>query len=1075
MTVGIYEDFARQKWGLYANGMLVTNALGFVNTTITNFTGFNVYNGDNTSYVDNVSVTELGSVTVNPGNLNCHVMQGVAASNLTFVIAAQTSVWSFVNTTSDAWLAVSPAAGIADSAVSGGTTCTVACAAMPNGSYTGTVTVCATNSDGVEQTRTVTVTLDVMELQVAPTNLAMTNGIMQGYAIPSQTCAVWNAGGGAFNYSARPLGDMTNWLSVTVPDPLVGSNTFTVQYASGLAPGDYTGTIEVASSDGGGATGAVRVAAQVVSAPLIELSTQVLTQSVDKGSYLVNQPFTIRNGSGAPVVPMAYTLTKSNGFPALIHSLSIGGGVSTGQANSVTVNYLDVSGLDAGVYTAWVNVVAWDPGNGAYVPTGTVHVSTTLVVKVTVVALDAPWGVTASDGTYTDKVTVHWNTVPGAANYGVYRSLTFDWTQAEPIGTASVTNFNDQTGLAGTRYYYWVSSISSYGGEGPLSTNRETGYRALSAPGGIFATDGAYTNKVRVTWPLVDGATGYRLYRGFEGATTLTSIYFTAGGVYEDMNTAPGVRYEYRVGATNGMFGSSNSVADIGYAFGVPENLIASKGAYVGKVRVTWDAVESASSYHVWRGTHAILPPGGGAVELATVVSNAYDDTSVAAGVTYYYWVRAVSLLAGTGGWSGTASGYGAQAGVDLYVSDLVVLPVQIGVGSSPAVTSFRMGNAGGTNMTGTNGTVRMEFFASTSQVFGAAGEISITNFTGQVTLGVGQEIVMTVPGTRLVMPGTDGDYYIFVRVTPTPPSLLVETDPDNNVARRNGSVRVRSSGGLNYHAFNDYDGDGMSDLGVYRGMEWKIRSVDGHVLVNGASFGGAGRPVLGDFDGDGLSDPMVFDSASGLWQIMRSKYGYALLSGGFGGAGDTALVADYEGVGHGDLSVVNAGNGRWSVLKTAGGVTEWNWGATGYQPVIGDYNGDGCWDMAVYQESTGLWFIRTLGGDPLVAGAGLGGPDYSPVPGDYDGDGCWDVAVYARTTGKWYIYSLAKSASLVWGSPWGGPGLEPVMGDYDGDGQWDLGLYQESSGFWYIWSLNTGLIAYESHWGGTGYRPIGN
>jgi hypothetical protein len=402
-------------------------------------------------------------------------------------------------------------------------------------------------------------------------------------------------------------------------------------------------------------------------------------------------------------------------------------------------------------------------------------------------------------------------------------------------------------------------------------------------------------------------------------------------------------------------------------------------------------------------------------------------------------------------------------------------LPVQLGLGGSPVIASFRIGNSGGTNMTGANETVGMEFFASTNEVLGAGGEILMGKVTGSAALDIGDDMVMKVAGSRLAAPTTEGDYNIFVRVLPELPSLLADTNPDDNVAKRYGSLRVRSSGGLNYQVFNDYDGDGMSDLGVYRGMEWSIRSLDERVLISNYNvFGAAGLPVLGDLDGDRIADIMAYDSASGMWRILLSGSGYRLLSGEFGGTGFRGLVADYEGVGRGDASVFHEVNGRWFVLKSDGGMTIWNWGEAGCEPVIGDYDADGRWDMAVYQESTGLWHIRKLTDEQGFISGVFGGPGYRPVPGDYDGNGCWDLAVYHQITGKWYIILLNSQLPAL-EIEWGGLGFEPVMGDYDGDGKWDLGLYQESTGLWYIKSLDGKILAWASHWGGPGYRPIGN
>ena len=50
VRINIYENFAQTNWDLYADGVLVTNAIGFVNPTLTNFTGFDLYNGSQTTY-----------------------------------------------------------------------------------------------------------------------------------------------------------------------------------------------------------------------------------------------------------------------------------------------------------------------------------------------------------------------------------------------------------------------------------------------------------------------------------------------------------------------------------------------------------------------------------------------------------------------------------------------------------------------------------------------------------------------------------------------------------------------------------------------------------------------------------------------------------------------------------------------------------------------------------------------------------------------------------------------------------------------------------------------------------------
>jgi len=93
-----------------------------------------------------------------------------------------------------------------------------------------------------------------------------------------------------------------------------------------------------------------------------------------------------------------------------------------------------------------------------------------------------------------------------------------------------------------------------------------------------------------------------------------------------------------------------------------PTNVRATDGTYSGKVRVTWYPVSGATSYEVWRGTSTSTSTTG-AVRIAGAVSaTTYDDASVAAGTSYYFWVKACN---GTGCsyFSGYDSGYRTGGG----------------------------------------------------------------------------------------------------------------------------------------------------------------------------------------------------------------------------------------------------------------------------------------------------------------------------------------------------------------------------------------------------------------------------
>ena len=70
-----------------------------------------------------------------------------------------------------------------------------------------------------------------------------------------------------------------------------------------------------------------------------------------------------------------------------------------------------------------------------------------------------------------------------------------------------------------------------------------------------------------------------------------------------------------------------------------------------------------------------------------------------------------------------------------------------------------------------------------------------------------------------------------------------------------------------------DFDGDGLSDIGVYRNGVWFIRrSLDGGITA--VEWGGLpqDKPVPADYDGDGKVDHAVY--RDGVWFILRSSDG---------------------------------------------------------------------------------------------------------------------------------------------------------------------------------------------------------
>ncbi|KPL25661.1 MAG: hypothetical protein AMJ75_00090 [Phycisphaerae bacterium SM1_79] len=80
---------------------------------------------------------------------------------------------------------------------------------------------------------------------------------------------------------------------------------------------------------------------------------------------------------------------------------------------------------------------------------------------------EAPTGVSASKGTYTDKVRAIWNTVSDADAYGIYRNTSNNPTTATNIGSndGGMNNvFDDYDTVGGRVYYYWIRASKDVGG-----------------------------------------------------------------------------------------------------------------------------------------------------------------------------------------------------------------------------------------------------------------------------------------------------------------------------------------------------------------------------------------------------------------------------------------------------------------------------------------------------------------------------------------------------------------------------------------------------------------------------------
>ena len=266
-----------------------------------------------------------------------------------------------------------------------------------------------------------------------------------------------------------------------------------------------------------------------------------------------------------------------------------------------------------------------------------------------------------------------------------------------------------------------------------------------------------------------------------------------------------------------------------------------------------------------------------------------------------------------------------------------------------------------------------------------------------------------------------------------------------------------------------DFDGDGKSDLSIYRTVnggssQWWLRDSSNNSVRTAAW--GLQTDVLApaDFDGDGKTDIAIWRPApatQAAFYILNSSNN-TFRQESFGQTGDNpAVVGDYDGDGKADLAVHRAGAQgtfyyRGSLNNPGGNVSQVTWGATGDKAVAGDFNGDGKMDFTIFRN--GFWWILPNGSsNSEVRNWGISTDKL--VPGDYDGDRKTDLAVYRPAEGVWYILNSSNGSSVY--RNWGLATDTPAPADYDGDGRSDVSVYR--GGIWYISQSSNASVRIEN------------
>ena len=271
--------------------------------------------------------------------------------------------------------------------------------------------------------------------------------------------------------------------------------------------------------------------------------------------------------------------------------------------------------------------------------------------------LPAPTGVDASDGTYTNKVEITWNSVSGASYYRVYQADSPGGAKTALGSWQSSTTYDDYEVTPGTHYFYFVKAATSNSGANasPYSDYDE-GHAyldpTLPAPTGVTASDGNWSQLVYIYWNSVSGASHYKVYRADSptGTKTAVSSWQTNRSFYDHDVTQDVTYYYFVKAATSNSGANASPYSDYDEGFcttilSAPTGVDASDGESRIWVRISWNSVSGASHYKVYRATSQNGAKTGVTPWQADTVAYDYGDFSTD---PYYYFVKAATDSSGS-------------------------------------------------------------------------------------------------------------------------------------------------------------------------------------------------------------------------------------------------------------------------------------------------------------------------------------------------------------------------------------------------------------------------------------------
>lgn len=250
---------------------------------------------------------------------------------------------------------------------------------------------------------------------------------------------------------------------------------------------------------------------------------------------------------------------------------------------------------------------------------------------------------TATINTYNDRIVLSWDPVDNASGYDIYyRDNQSSYRKYGDTLTATEAEIYNLT--AGTEYYLIVLPKDSHDNTTAPTEDEETPVRG-SILGPITPTvtggDSAKSDYIDISWKEVEGALYYYLTISSDKEQTNkiveknrytdgTSYRFKASDLPSDTTLEYPLSREYYISvvpyvrnANNEFITPTATTAVAGNWIMPPKNIVATKASYRDLITISWDAVDSATGYTIYRKKHGTTE----AWEYKdTSASTSYDD-----------------------------------------------------------------------------------------------------------------------------------------------------------------------------------------------------------------------------------------------------------------------------------------------------------------------------------------------------------------------------------------------------------------------------------------------------------------